>query len=291
MTETLLLGFCAILQALSESICFSLILIKSRLGKTRSFLIVFSFLTVSNCFSFLIPYNSIKPLILYFLRFALICILYKEPIKEKLFFFSILYVVSVVLEAVSFTFLLPDFVPLAFAGDINIGYKIVTGVILAVIQVPWILLFRNLKKEWEDQILRKFYIFVLGQFVLEIFALIAVYMNTLTKEKEWGLKIPADTIWQYRIGILLFVLVTVLIYFVLFSYMKREHLNIQLQIKKEELDKTIRYYHKAQQESAHLRRIRHDAENHLRMAELLIRENPEKAETYLNELKKDIGEL
>ena len=153
-------------------------------------------------------------------------------------------------------------------------------------------MFRKLRKEWEDFILWKFYIFVLGQFFLEIMALQAVYMNHMTtKNGIRGLSIQKDTVWQYRIGIILFILVTLLIYFVLFYYMKRKQMNIQLQMKNEEMAENMQYYRHIEEKAAQIRRIRHDAENHLAMAERLIEENPEKAEIYLNEMKKSIEKL
>ena len=152
-------------------------------------------------------------------------------------------------------------------------------------------MFRKLRKEWNDSILTKFYIFVLGQFFLESAALLAVYMNLLPGNRDTAVDIPQNTIYQYKTGIVLFILVTLVIYFVLFSYLKREQMNIQLQLKNKELEKDMLYYRKAEQKTAQIRKLRHDAENHLRMAEYLIEEDPEKARVYLDELKKSINEL
>ena len=53
----------------------------------------------------------------------------------------------------------------------------------------------------------------------------------------------------------------------------------------------MQYYCHIEEKAAQIRRIRHDEENHLAMAERLIEENPEKAEIYLNEMKKSIEKL
>ncbi len=282
----------ATLQAVSYTFCFFLTFRKNRLSKKLTFIIALLFINTANWISVFIPYQSWKPVLMYLIQFLLICILYRDPMKEKLFLFCIVHAVSVPLEALAFVCFQPGFMPLTPTADENVFSKHVAGIALAVLQIPWVLIFCKLRKEWEDFILWKFYIFVLGQFALEITALQAVYMNhTITKNGIRGLSIQENTLWQYRIGITLFILATFLIYFILFAYMERKQRNIQLQIKNEEMARNLQYYRNIEEKAAQIRRIRHDAENHLAMAERLIEEKPEKAEIYLNEMKKSIEKL
>lgn len=292
MTDIFLVLLSATLQAVSYTLCFVLTFRQNKTGKKLTFIIALLFINATNWISSFIPYHSLKPVLMYVLQFLLICILYRDPMREKLFLFCIVHAVSVPLEALAFVCFQPGFIPLSPTAAENIFGKQIAGITLAAFQIPWVLMFRKLRKEWEDFILWKFYIFVLGQFLLEIMALQTVYMNHMTtKNGIRGLSIQKDTVWQYRIGIILFILVTLLIYFVLFSYMKRKQMNIQLQMKNEEMAENMQYYRHIEEKAAQIRRIRHDAENHLAMAERLIEENPEKAEIYLNEMKKSIEKL
>lgn len=292
MKDIFLVLLSATLQAVSYTFCFFLTFRKNRLGKKLTFIIALIFINAANWISAFIPYQSWKPVLMYLIQFLLICVLYKDPMKEKLFLFCIVHAVSVPLEALAFVCFQPGFIPLSPMAKESMFSKHVAGIILAVLQIPWVLIFCKLRKKWEDFILWKFYLFVLGQFVLEITALQAVYMNhTITKNGIRGLSIQENTLWQYRIGIIVFVLATFLIYFILFAYMERKQRNIQLQMKNEELARNMQYYRNIKEKAEKIRRIRHDAENHLAMAERLIEENPEKAEIYLNEMKKSINKL
>lgn len=291
MTAVSLLLLSALLQSLSDAVCFSLIFKNGRFHRRSSFIILFVFMASTNCISILFPFTSLKTIVMFSSRFLLICMLYKEPIKEKLFLFSLVYAINAPLEALTFAIFEPKFISLISVTSENIIGRALTGLIPPAFQIPWVLMFRKLRKEWNDSILNKFYIFVLGQFFLESAALLAVYINLLPGKRDTVVDIPQNTICQYKIGIVLFILVTLVIYFVLFSYLKREQMNIQLRLKNEELEKDMLFYRKSVQKAAQIRKFRHDAENHLRMAEYLIEEDPAKAQIYLDELKKSIHEL
>lgn len=291
MNELLPLLFSALIQVFSEGFCICIAFRNGRLGRKATTAVVLFLLLVFNIISIFISYNTWKPLLMYFLRFVIIFALYRESVKEKLFLYSMIYALTVPVEAISLTFLEPGYIHLCPLMEYNIILRIIASLLLALFQILWILLFVKLRREWEKRILNKFYIFMFGQFVLEICALLATYINHLTKDTPVMMYIREDTLWNYRLGIYLFILATVLTYFILFCYMKKEQINIQLRVRNEELEKSMMFYRKTEQRAAQIRRIRHDAVNHLKMAEYLIEKDPEKAKIYLDELKKSISKL
>lgn len=291
MSDILLILLSATLQALTESICVYLTLKSGRIGRAGSALFFFLSVNLLNWGSTLLPFAGWKPVVMYSVQFIILHLLYRDPLKEKLFLFCVIYSVGIPLEALAFASFEPGFVPLSPVADQNIPEKASAGVLLAAVQIPWTLMFRKVRKEWEDSVMWKFYLFVLGQFAVEMVALQAVYLVHMTEKNGGGLLISSENVWLYRGGIVLFILSTGLIYYILFAYMKKEHMNRKIREEEREIEKNIEYYREVEERAARMRRIRHDSENHLRMAGRLIGADPKKAEEYLEELKRIINEI
>lgn len=288
MFNEILLGGSVFTQSLARTICILLLLKNSRFSRKISFCILFIPIAAVNFVHTFMDFQSWQTVVIYAVHLIMVIGMFKEPFREKLFLFCILYSVDVIIEAVGFIFFDTGIVYHDPTSDVNILQKALVGYCGSAAMVLWVLLFVRLRRLWEPSVYWKFYIFALGQFVVEVAAMEAVYMNHMGQGDPVRLIFSAETLWPYRLGIAAFLLVTGLMYFILFFSMRQEQYRRRLELKLGMMEKNMAYYQKIEADMEHLRKFRHDAANHLSLVKNLLEEDPGAAERYLEELRQKI---
>lgn len=288
MFNEFLLGGSVFSQSLARTICILMMLKNSRLGRKTIFFALLIPITVVDVASKFIDFQSWQVVLFYAVHFVLVIMLFEEPFKEKLFLFCILYAADIIVEAVGFLFFDEGIFDHDPVSDANVLHNALVGYLGSMGLILWILLFRRLRRMWEPSVYWKFYAFALGQFVVEVAAMEAVYMNHMEQGDPVRLVFTRETLWAYRFGIIVFLFFTGLMYFILFFSMRQEQYRRRLDLKIRVLEKSMAYYQKNEADMEHLRKFRHDVSNHLTLAQNLIHEDPEAAGKYLEELRQKI---
>ena len=277
----------AFMQAFAAAGGIAMVLTPGKTGKKRTFLLVFLGIDVLNTVSVLMPYFWWKPFAGYALIFLWICFWYENGWREVLLHFALLYGITIPVEGVSIMVLGKNAISAEPLDEQMLIPRVAVSALLIFVQTGWMYLIRHLRESWSESILNKFYAFILAQFVLDILALQAVGMNYMQKTSD-GRKIifEGNTFLAYRVGMVAFIVITVLVYYLIFYYMKKEYLKEQIQKRENEMTEDMKYYRSVEEKSTYMRKVRHDIGNHLQMAESLMAEDPEKAQEYLAELKR-----
>ena len=279
--------FYSFLQALAAAGGIYIVLTPGRTGRKGTFFIVLAGIGVCNTVSVLLPYSWWKPIAGYGLIFFWICLWYENGWKEKLLYLALLYGITIPVEGLSIVALGKNAISAEPLDEKMLFPRLAVSALMVLVQPGWMCLIRHLRENWSETILNKFYIFILSQFVLEILALQAVGMNYMQKTAD-GRKIifDAHAFFMYRIGIVIFIIITFVFYYLIFYYMKKEYLKEQIQKRENEMTEDMKYYRSVEEKSMYMRKVRHDIGNHLQMVESLMEEDPEKAQKYLAELKR-----
>lgn len=282
----------AFMQAFAAAGGISMVLTPGKTGKKRTFLLVLLGIGICNTVSVLIPYFWWKPFAGYALIFLWICYWYDNGWRETLLYFTLLYGITIPVEGISIVVLGKDAISAEPLDEQMLIPRVVVSVLLIFVQTGWMYLIRHLRESWSESILNKFYAFLLSQFVLDLLALQAVGMNYMQKTAD-GRKIIFDgnTFFVYRMGMVIFIVITILVYYLIFHYMKKEYLKEQIQKRENEMTEDMKYYRSVEEKSMHMRKVRHDIGNHLQMVESLMEEDPEKAQEYLAELKRIVERM
>ena len=106
-----------------------------------------------------------------------------------------------------------------------------------------------------------------------------------------GFQMYTWTTKPYIFGIPLFVIATVCIVFVLMNTMVREYERSLVKIQNHMTNEVIELYKQVKKKNEHIRKIRHDIKNHLRVTNDMIKIDTEKSLQYISLIEKEIEEL
>lgn len=264
------------------------IFLREKYGKVLCAILLF--LPVSMKLFFLYTPNTSTMLFIMISVFVVLGLITQGTWKEKILLFVTLWACSLWIEV--FIIMLWPAGIMEINSSVFRAYRMLSAIIVLPVVTVWGLLIRKLREKWESPIMNKFYIYILGQFLIQ-YTMYSAMLNRrkMTIGTEVVLNIEKETVWFYRLGIFVFLIITMAAYFLLFFYMNWEQKKIQFQMKEKEMEENIRYYRQMEKEALHIQKIRHDAGNHLRMAEHMIKTDPGKAKEYLAELRKSIEEF
>ena len=281
-------GF-SVLEGLIWAISVSVLLKPRFFSVCTTTIILFLYTAIRNLTGDFFHYESYLTLIFYIINFIGIFVLYTGSLKDVFFLFALLNVGMIFMEGISFS----AFGPMRFSAMVSSESQLmipkITGMfIYPFIQIGHAFLLKQIVSKWSSNIVNKFYIFLISQPVLAFIAMNILYINHI--EGDYII-ITEDNLWQYRVGILLFILIVFVYAFILFYFIRQEEDREMIKEQEMVIERNLQYYKKRKQEIVKIRRIVHDSKNHLLMMENMVNKDPEKVKKYLELVEEDILSL
>lgn len=278
-------------QAFATVFIFYLVLEPRYFGKKLTLMLGTFLIMVLNFISQFFPYALLAPLVFYILWFLILQLLYKGKVLDKAFLLTCLCTLQMLYEGLYFetyevgiTFQVED------KYSFMRAWQLLLVIVICIFQTILILWLKKQLQQLVESVVTKIYFVFFAQFAIvyaALSALVEIYMVPMQN----GFQMYTGTTKPYIFGIPLFVIATVCIVFVLMNTMVREYERSLVKIQNHMTSEVIELYKQVKKKNEHIRKIRHDIKNHLRVTNDMIKIDTEKSLQYISLIEKEIEEL